>query len=309
MLTVEASYKSDDLLLPPKKTIGHVLSVHKGYLNIAIDDGLITLFQCGSPAVPFGIAVNMPVEWTTLELASKQTVRLFDGKLEIEGCVTIIGIDTCDGYSCLPQYTASVTNEHMAERLGRLHSLCQTRVQYGGIAPYLGDYELRDGNVIKPANQGLGGNRLCRSFEALVAGIYQDSDFLLVEGVHGLLGLGPGLTPAGDDFLLGFLCGLAHADTGSTANIAAKLGNLLIQDAPRFTTSLSAEYLKYAGKGSYHQYVVSLINALKNGSDEDLEEQAQKLLTLGHSSGTDLMLGLVYGGKVSLYAGERGVIQ
>jgi hypothetical protein len=114
----------------------------------------------------------------------------------------------------------------------------------------------------------------------------------LERAVTGLLGLGGGLTPAGDDFLSGFLA--AAACSGPAADLRQALEQCLERNAWR-TGSISAALLAWARRQYWPTPLVELAEAL--AADRVVEALAalHRLCQLGHSSGADLATGFLYG--------------
>lgn len=117
-----------------------------------------------------------------------------------------------------------------------------------------------------------------------------------------LLGLGPGLTPSGDDFLGGLM--LALTAIGRTdlrdalwANLAGELDDL--------TVPVSAMHLSAAADGMGAEVVHELINALATGNANAVEPALQTVLALGATSGADTVAGLVVGLEAAV-AATRG---
>jgi Protein of unknown function (DUF2877) len=102
----------------------------------------------------------------------------------------------------------------------------------------------------------------------------------------GLLGRGPGLTPAGDDLLAGLLLG-ALAFGGPAGSVRAAVAAL----GPAQTTALSAALLRHAARGECIGEAAALAAALAGGGP--VESAVSRLLGVGHSSGAALALGLV----------------
>lgn len=104
-----------------------------------------------------------------------------------------------------------------------------------------------------------------------------------------LVGLGPGLTPAGDDVLCGMLLGLRA--TGREADRAAlerSVSRLLGR-----TTALSATLLRQAAAGYAVPTLVDLLHAWhRDTAPADLAELAAEVADIGHTSGRALLLGL-----------------
>lgn len=97
--------------------------------------------------------------------------------------------------------------------------------------------------------------------------------------VAGLFGRGPGLTPAGDDVLAGFLLG-ARAFGLDAARVRAA-----IAVAPARTTALSAALLWHAARGECVDEVAAVV-ADPSGP------VVGRLLRIGHTSGAALATGL-----------------
>ena len=120
--------------------------------------------------------------------------------------------------------------------------------------------------------------------------------------VTGLLGRGPGLTPAGDDVLAGFLVGaLAFGlDAGAIRAAVAAL-------APLRTTDLSAALLWYAARGECIDEVAVVVAVLCRRSAQADHRYASaaldRLLSVGHTSGAALASGLVAAAQAALRVG------
>ncbi|MFC8501998.1 DUF2877 domain-containing protein [Pedococcus sp. NPDC057267] len=107
--------------------------------------------------------------------------------------------------------------------------------------------------------------------------------------VGALVGAGPGLTPSGDDVLCGVLLGLrlaARLDAVATlgAAVRGRLGG---------TTTLSAALLTEAVAGYAVPQVLRLASALARGDDRAAVAAAREVAAVGHSSGRDLLAGVV----------------
>lgn len=105
--------------------------------------------------------------------------------------------------------------------------------------------------------------------------------------VEELVGLGPGLTPAGDDVLAGLLVGLHH-HPALRDPLAAEATAL----APARTNALSAALLRHATAGHSVPAVADVADALA-GHRPDLPATVARLVAVGHSSGSALAHGLL----------------
>lgn len=102
-----------------------------------------------------------------------------------------------------------------------------------------------------------------------------------------LVGLGPGLTPSGDDFLCGFMLALRRLGRGDLADRvwSSAAGRL------ETTNPISAAFLEAAWAGSAAAPIIAICDALTAQASE-LEARLPALDAIGHSSGWDCLAGL-----------------
>jgi hypothetical protein len=138
-------------------------------------------------------------------------------------------------------------------------------------------------------------------------------------GVRGLVGVGRGLTPSGDDALCGVLLTLAAVDAPSSRRALSAVRTAVRGALPR-TTSLSAALLVAAGAGYAVPDVARLVTLVagagsngRNGGPEpvidpgcggsvrpvgpspdhsDVTALVDRVLAIGHTSGRDLLSGV-----------------
>ena len=103
-----------------------------------------------------------------------------------------------------------------------------------------------------------------------------------------LAGLGQGLTPSGDDFIMGAILAawIIHPP-----NIAKVLAKDLASTAASLTTSLSAAWLRSAGKGEAGSLWHYFFDALLSENIMTIQGALEKLHNLGHTSGDDALAG------------------
>jgi len=112
-----------------------------------------------------------------------------------------------------------------------------------------------------------------------------------------LIGLGPGLTPAGDDLITGFMVALhAASEISGDAALCLKLIQSQIELWSKKTTDISRWALLDAAKGFAAQPLLELCDILiSDPSVADLEKATDRVLTLGSTSGVALVFGLLTG--------------
>lgn len=113
----------------------------------------------------------------------------------------------------------------------------------------------------------------------------------------GMLGLGPGLTPSGDDLLAGIVAALVwQARLGSgQPHLARSLANAIKCTASRVTNHISARFLWHACEGVLYAPAFDVGAALLSGDTAGVKAALPRLLTVGHTTGADLAAGLLVG--------------
>ena len=115
--------------------------------------------------------------------------------------------------------------------------------------------------------------------------------------IGALIGCGPGLTPAGDDLIVGFLGGLfaSQGDDPARQRFLSALG-AAVTAALAGTGAISGAYLEHATRSSVAEPLAGLIGAIAEGAPPpEVEETARRALSVGHTSGGDGVLGLLLG--------------
>lgn len=299
MKTFVALSISESLNLHPKSEIWKIKSIHHEYLNLLTPNGLVTLVKAGKPMIPFGIEVDLKEDWFSYGISENQVVYQFPDQIVFEGICAITDYQRCPHVSCQPIFDRHFNAQEQIRRLHFLYQNVLKTAQTGGILTYLGMDDLTDSKQ-EGSQMSRYLEKVRARYKTLVTGIRSDSDERIREGVCGLLGIGQGLTPSGDDFLLGFLCGLREVGVNHSRSAAEKMAHCLAENAPSRTTTLSVEYLTYGIKRLYHQNLKELIEAFNMGNDEELSQKAVTLIGLGHFSGTDLLTGFIMGAQTTL---------
>ena len=323
MQVIHALTISDEQVFPANGAVGHVLSVHDEHLNIAFPEGLVTFERRGCPMIPFGIEVDWTESWHNLNMSAGLPVYftsagfvfgdaiMYEAKEFRLADLALLEVGECNHFSCRLVAKSKLSVDELQARLQFIRQFCAESHAQSGIQAFIDSHGMNGSNT-SPINVAERFSlSIHQGFIALVEGIQQSSMPKIADGVHGLLGAGPGLTPSGDDFLLGFLASLHCVLPDENKVSADGLAWQLIMDAPFFTTRLSAEYLKYAATGLYHQDLLEFIQSFCVDSEEIMAKHAQKILKMGHYSGNDMLLGFSYGGMTALRvrANERGQLK
>jgi hypothetical protein len=123
---------------------------------------------------------------------------------------------------------------------------------------------------------------------ALAAGIGERDAARLIAGACALLGLGEGLTPAGDDCLVGALAILHALDAEGLTREPALAGSIAAAAAAR-TTAIGREFVLHALAGRFSEPVLAMLRAR---SRRESTRAAGRLSALGATSGADTLAGM-----------------
>lgn len=123
-----------------------------------------------------------------------------------------------------------------------------------------------------------------------------------VEAAERIVGLGPGLTPTGDDILCGLLVALrlvgGAVRHGGAVRLADWLGAAVTADAGTRTTALAATLLHCAAAGHAGAEVAAVLRGV--AGHEPPQAAVRRLLAVGHTSGADLAHGVLAGCRAAL---------
>ncbi|WP_116950674.1 oxamate carbamoyltransferase subunit AllH family protein [Jiangella endophytica] len=234
---------------------GEVVAATRTMTAVLVDHGTGPVLLCltGPAAVRLPCAVVTP--WPVSGLRPGQRALVGEGELRIgddaDGAVVTVG----RWWRMRPAVIGDV-------------ALARRRTAGQEDSPGL------DGSVVAAAGR-LGLALLC------------GDDDEIADAVAGLLGLGPGLTPAGDDVLAGALVVGAAVGPRAAARLAAAVE---AADPLRRTTAVSAGLLPYAARGLAVPQLTTYLAAL-GATRGDAGGAERKLLAVGHTSGAALRLG------------------
>jgi hypothetical protein len=136
--------------------------------------------------------------------------------------------------------------------------------------------------VEAPQHSSLVSRRIAR-FESWLSDIGDN-----VEAIHGIVGLGPGLTPSGDDILIGALAMLEALEERDAHVALARAINAI---APGQTSPLSHCFLRAAAAGHISERFHTIVSSVIVG---DVDRAIATARTIGHSSGWDMLTGAMF---------------
>ena len=262
-----------------------VHSTFRHAFNCPLEHGLLlAVARVGFATLPGGVFIRRD-DWTCLHACGISTgdrVLLGADSIEIPDCGVFIDL-------------RRVPVRRVRRRVDPIASAVEINCRLAAVSSFLGEVLV-----------GVHGSRVDPRAECWHADLREREDGLVAALVSGrasrisaaatnLVGLGPGLTPSGDDFLVGVLLALRLIERCCPP--AASAGRLLVaamECCAGQTTSVSASYLRYAAAGDFAGVPVELACRLISGRD-DWILPARRLVSMGATSGLDLAEGIVAG--------------
>jgi len=261
---------------------GRVLSLHGTVCNLIDDDrDVITLLTPSVPRGPFSITVEASFEGLAVgDRAQADAGQLLVGNLRLR-------LDRASIWEPCPDWPRlRMAGEAIASGFAAFDEWASSAI-WGGLAHITGADQYPEGRPTFMA-------RLARGKEAygrlIVAGLGNGERISLLEGARLLAGLGPGGTPAGDDFLVGVMAAIWLLGDETAAPAVAETA------APR-TSALSAAFLRGAGRGEFIEPWHALLEALAAADLEQVEQAAMRVESFGASSGADALDGFILAGR------------
>ncbi|MCQ4207465.1 DUF2877 domain-containing protein [Streptomyces longispororuber] len=266
---------------------GAVHSVFTRVVNLLTPQGtLIALAARDAGDAPRTLVVDV-ADWTDLELVPGQRVTFATGNLCVELPHRTVRLTTADArrWRARPPSLAHLAPGALAAAADHLDRLNRTYGPRGGMlgaTPYAGPMETA---VAQALDEGR---------TTLIAAVRDGRDAAIRRGILALLGLGPGLTPAGDDFLTGVA--VLAALPGSALTGFGPALKAVLAEHPGRTTDLSHATLTEAADARVRHELVDVLRELAHGRHpQELNAPARELLAIGHTSGSDTLSGLIAG--------------
>jgi hypothetical protein len=282
---------ADDAVLGADRSRWRGARIHSVFAHVInIDLGnnrLLTIAARDSDNAPDTIVAAVD-DWTGCNIRVGHAVH-FMGEKVFLGDGHCLSLADALPWSCrLPHYPVDATR--LRENLALAHAHLESRGRGIGVA----------GTELAPAREAVRDD-----VERTLVGQFRDGRTGLCQAIETgdepavhrqidrLVGLGPGLTPAGDDFLVGLLTVLNLPDSPGAA--WRRIGTQVVASAVRRTNSISIAALRHAACGQVRDKLAGFCRALINERAEPMRAALDRVLEIGESSGSEIALGILSG--------------
>lgn len=261
---------------------GRITALFDNSLYVTLGDTAVCIGSESLPMGPINIRTSAPAgtQWSKTGLRTDDHV-LIAAQMAHVGNLFVLSMAGAAVWK--PAHAVGWTTASLQAGLGRLDKL-------------LPHYDTKDGlaaftrRLPVPASVNLATDASRKSIALLVTALEHD-EFrvgVIANATKKLIGLGPGLTPSGDDFLGGMMIAL-HAigrEEAATALWTAASPHVEVR-----TNAISAAHLRCAAAGSGHEALHRILNNLLRGEIDSLRDGLDRIDSIGHCSGWDALAG------------------
>ncbi len=259
---------------------GYVHSVYRKTINLSFGRMLLALQAEGSPLSPISLITRadpahfgaLPVKEGDFAAGSSQGIQIKAGSGD--PISFLISEQDCQFYDL------RITDALPPGHIHRVRQEAETLVRNSDTGGF--DMLFKASTPTLPLHLQVAKAKIenCMSH-------YQKQDFQsAAEALRGLIGLGTGLTPSGDDFLCGVLAAISL--TGAVTHPFSRALSEKISSHLQDTNPISSAFLSCALAGQ------SSLAVKKLAKGESIRSCAEAFHAIGHSSGIDSLCGIYF---------------
>jgi Protein of unknown function (DUF2877) len=252
--------------------VGAVHSVFSRAVNLEIEGEMWTLLASDCADLPLGIRLPVP-SFEAFAIRQGGSVHARAGFLGIGRPGRRIVVDCGAAPRWAPSPPSAIA-PGFAARLARLSQAATARAWFASRT------------------------MACAATRALQSGARP-----LGGALAGIVGCGPGLTPAGDDVLVGILAVLTSPVAGDAGAETAEAMRRAIEGLAPRTTTLSGHMLRQAARGLLGRMPHDLVSALAGAAADELDCAIRSIAATGATSGVDVCMGVLEAARAFLRSG------
>ncbi len=271
-------------------TRARVHSIFSGALNLSYSGRIITLLSAEKRLVPYSAGLRNAADFKRLNIAKGACVDISHSGINILSADVAFSFESAAPVDLsLRPAQRGTSGGGFAQRLAVLRDFLSAHGNPAGMAPVA--CREMNANVFSASISGKV-LEFCERFET-------GDPASLKASASGMVGCGPGLTPASDDFIHGllavYLAGVAFGEAYSETLTRARL---VAEAAVEKTTDISVNMLYNCAEGLLPADLLQLILCLFSGCETlELERAAQEVLQIGATSGSDTLAGVCFAGR------------
>ena len=289
--------------------IGRVHSVFNNVINLKINDEMLTIGNVNTGIGPKTALIDEQISFLDLEIQQNMVVEKKTDEMLIEQLDMKFLYQPREIWDSSPELDyIKVSTDELHYKLNNLERIIFANGDPDSISPivfdlrsdfkWLGDIDAYPIEFTDKHMNFIVG-RIKNLLNAVEKDLWGDVDDL----AKSVIGFGPGLTPASDDFVLGLMTGLLYSGRNYMRDV--ELHQHFVKLINGRTTDVSYEGLVNASRGKVNQVIKeAALSILSNCSTEVMTDKVDKLIKIGQTSGTDILTGIFIGIKLNVHKGE-----
>ncbi len=287
MKNVKAAWIEEKLAqdLKGKICYANVLSVHKSVLNLKWGNRLITVATGGTEGAADEIVLETQEDFMDMQILPEAVFQIKDGA--IKGDMLTVDFSDAKPYKLMHQVKYSVPDEKMITEL-------EQWIYQNGKAS-----SLYNGYFNQPEDSALGKYFLDEMKKLKESAMTAEKEELLHQMME-MCGAGIGLTPSADDFIAGVLLIFYAYEP-----LDEKMYQKSVASVQKKTVSISGYMLANAAKGRGRSSELKLLEAISAKDKSGIEKYLEEVKDFGSTSGTDTLIGMVFGLRYIRESEER----
>lgn len=266
-------------------------------LNLKFGERMLALCNPSVPRISFGIALGEKVAFSDLRISPGDKAQAIKDEIRVKKyCFSLNKAGSWDARLKLP-----LGDQEQLKTLSLIIERCiMISGQKGGVGEIclgdLGDFHHQEiayeDNLMETI--GLILHNLANSYA-------EENHYGFSSSLRMLVGLGVGLTPSGDDFIVGLLSLITACE--NTDKHFSRLANLVIaaiSDSLSRTSDISREFLYFACKKEFSEPFHDLYEKALSHDERETLASALRLGSLGQNSGIEGLSGILFGIRLLL---------
>ncbi|MEG0834272.1 MAG: DUF2877 domain-containing protein [Christensenellaceae bacterium] len=259
---------------------GLIHSVYNKTVNFYCGDVLLSLQAQGTPLSPLTLETNCsPQELNNLRLAPDMEIGISTHRI----CVNRTYFTFAFSSPWNPKLSEVLPDTPFLQSTNGVEFLCACLRSINPVDGF-SDLVLPEGKLWKASQSAKAASLiLSHCYNCILT---EDWD-VAAEHAAGLIGLGEGLTPSGDDFLCGMLAASHIAETKNSRELGMALAQKLRPLITK-TNDISSAFINCALNGYFSSAIISL------ACGACIQKIAKDFSEIGHSSGADTLSGIIF---------------
>ena len=279
---------------------GVIHSIFHHACNVSLASAaLLTLVSSEKGNLSQGIRLGTPPKFTFLnQVRVGQPFACRGGILRISGSELAVDLRTASLWHIdLKGLRVDLSQRDTAQAWAVAWLELRKHRRGNGLSAMIAAIPLRRQNPVTSLGIKTSAERVVKTFSGLIAATRTFQVDGAITAIRPLIGLGPGLTPSGDDFIVGYLAGLwsTAGNDSSRLRFISFLGAWLSQAAAG-TNAISGTDITSAVNGNVSEPIATLAQRFgQTTSLDNVRDATRTALQVGNTSGTDGVLGLLLG--------------